>query len=125
VDPTRGTSAESGSTPDASPPSDADTTAPVHGPDGAPAEATAADAAPAAPESVDLGRRRFFRQFAGELVQTAATMAGAAQALQRASAEAAAGILDPGTGAGMLAGFVEEEPSAAAGPSGFRTPSCT
>ena len=63
---------------------------------------------------MDLGRRRFFRQFAGELVQTAATMAGAAQALQRASAEAAAGILDPATGAGMLAGFVEEEPAAAA-----------
>jgi methylthioribose-1-phosphate isomerase len=51
-------------------------------------------------------------------------MAGAAQALQRASAEAAAGILDPATGAGMLAGFVEEEPGAAApsGPTGFRTP---
>ena len=32
-------------------------------------------------------------------------MAGAAQALQRASAEAAAGILDPATGAGMLAGL--------------------
>ena len=43
------------------------------------------------PEPVDLGRRRFFRQFAGELVQTAATMAGAAQAIQRASVEAAAG----------------------------------
>ena len=41
-------------------------------------------------------------------------MAGAAQALQRASAEAAAGILDPATGAGMLSGFVEEEAPAAA-----------
>ena len=81
-------------------------------------------AAATAPADVDLGRRRFFRQFAGELVQTAATMAGAAQALQRASAEAAAGILDPATGAGMLAGFVEEEPAAASGrgPTGFRTP---
>ncbi len=50
-------------------------------------------------------------------------MAGAAQALQRASAEAAAGILDPATGAGMLSGFVEEEaPAAAIGPTGFRTP---
>ena len=47
------------------------------------------------PTPVDLGRRRFFRQFAGDLVQTAATMAGAAQVIQRASAEAAAGILDP------------------------------
>ncbi len=35
---------------------------------------------------VDLGRRGFFRAFAGELFQTAATVAGAAQALQRASA---------------------------------------
>ncbi len=32
----------------------------------------------------DVGRRRFFRQFAGELLNGAATVAGAAQALQRA-----------------------------------------
>ena len=76
---------------------------------------------PAEPSPVDLGRRRFFRQFAGELVQTAATVAGAAQALQRASAEAAAGILDPEAGAAMLglAGTVPTVPSA---PTGFRTP---
>ena len=126
MDPTRGTSAEPGSPPDASPrASDAIADAPVPAADAAAADAAAAtDAAPAPPEGVDLGRRRFFRQFAGELVQTAATMAGAAQALQRASAEAAAGILDPATGAGMLSGFVEEEPAATAatGPTGFRTP---
>ena len=69
--------------------------------------------------SADLGRRRFFRAFAGELIQTAATVAGAAQALQRASADAASAILDPendhlavvdvpGSGAGI-------------GPAGFRT----
>ncbi len=48
------------------------------------------------PTTVDLGRRRFFRAFAGELVQTAATMVGAAQALQQVSAEAASAILNPG-----------------------------
>jgi methylthioribose-1-phosphate isomerase len=43
----------------------------------------------------DLGRRRFFRQFAGDIATTAATVVGAAQALQRTSAEMAAAILDP------------------------------
>ena len=43
----------------------------------------------------DLGRRRFFRQFAGEIATTAATLVGTAQALQRTSAELAGAILDP------------------------------
>jgi methylthioribose-1-phosphate isomerase len=91
---------------------------PQSGSETAPDEATPS---PVEPTPVDLGRRRFFRQFAGELVQTAATVAGAAQALQRASAEAAAGILDPEAGAAMLglAGTVPTVPSA---PTGFRTP---
>ena len=83
---------------------------------------TAADeraSEPGEPSPVDLGRRRFFRQFAGELVQTAATVAGAAQALQRASAEAAAGILDPQAGAAMLGLADRTAPGA---PVGFRTP---
>jgi len=63
----------------------------------------------------DLGRRRFFRQFAGDLIQTAATMAGAAQALQRASAEAATAILDPDNGAAATS------LPPATGPGGFRT----
>jgi len=60
---------------------------------------------PASAEGADLGRRRFFRQFASELIQTAATVAGAASALQRSSAEAASAILEstgvnePGAGA--------------------------
>jgi len=73
----------------------------------------------------NLARRRFFRQFAGELIQTAATVAGAAQALQRASAEAAGAILDPVAAAARL----EADPGPAApvagigtGPTGFRTP---
>ena len=49
-----------------------------------------------APDSgADLGRRRFFRSFAQEVVQTAVTFAGAATALQRSSLEAAGAILNP------------------------------
>ena len=70
--------------------------------------------------AADLGRRRFFRAFAGELIQTAATVAGAAQALQRASAEAANAILDPAA-AERLEESLAAGPSAATGPGGFRT----
>ncbi len=83
--------------------------------------------AAASPTPVDLGRRRFFRQFAGELIHTAATVAGAAQALQQASAEAASVILNP-EGAARLLGPAGDDASGtpgaggAAGPSGFRTP---
>ncbi len=78
--------------------------------------------APAAP-GVDLGRRRFFRAFAGELIQTAATMAGAAQALQRASAEAANSILDPAGSTALLDHSAADAPNAdRSRPTGFRTP---
>ena len=70
---------------------------------------------------VDLGRRGFFRAFAGELFQTAATVAGAAQALQRASAEAAGAILDPGA-AGLLGATDAAATRTPEGPRGFRTP---
>jgi methylthioribose-1-phosphate isomerase len=73
-----------------------------------------ADATPGA----DLGRRRFFRAFAGELIQTAATVAGAAQALQRASAEAAGVILNPGDPAVPAPDAIDTVPGS---PSGFRT----
>jgi methylthioribose-1-phosphate isomerase len=73
---------------------------------------------------VDLGRRRFFRAFASELVQTAATVAGAAQALQQASAEAASALLDPASSGSAVA--VDRDaglsPPPADGPVGFRTP---
>jgi methylthioribose-1-phosphate isomerase len=74
----------------------------------------------AIPGSADLGRRRFFRAFAGELIQTAATVAGAAQALQRASAEAASAILDP-DGAAARPDGATASAAAASGPGGFRT----
>lgn len=51
--------------------------------------------APPGEAGVDLGRRSFFRRFAGELVETAATVVGAAQALQRSSTELAGALLDP------------------------------
>ncbi len=79
---------------------------------------------PAAPpaEGADLARRRFFRQFAGELAQTAATVVGVANALQRSTAEAAAAILDPESGAARLAAGPEPEMQAVGGaPTGFRT----
>ena len=83
-------------------------------------------APPTAP-AVDIGRRRFFRAFAGELINTAATMAGAAQALQQASAEAAGVILNP-DGAQRLPGPAGDDVAtipggvtAVSGPTGFRT----
>ena len=66
----------------------------------------------------DLGRRRFFRQFAGDLANTAATMVGAAQALQRTSAEMASAILDPTRAA--LDEAAAADAAADAGPT-FRT----
>jgi methylthioribose-1-phosphate isomerase len=70
------------------------------------------------PEAADLGRRRFFRQFAGDLLHGAAGVIGAAQALQQASAEAASAILDPASAAaGAAAAAAAAEP---APPTGFR-----
>jgi methylthioribose-1-phosphate isomerase len=58
------------------------------------AEAPPAAVGPAPPAGADLDRRRFFRQFAGDIFHTAATVVGAATALQRSSAEAAGAILN-------------------------------
>jgi methylthioribose-1-phosphate isomerase len=69
------------------------------------------------PDAPDLARRRFFRQFAGEIAQTAATVVGVATALQRTTAEAAAVMLDPKTGAVRLASY----PADAELAGGFRT----
>ena len=70
-------------------------------------------------DGADLARRRFFRQFAGDLFHGAAGVVGAAQALQRVSAEAAGAILDPSSVAIGGAAAVPVVPSA---PTGFRTP---
>jgi methylthioribose-1-phosphate isomerase len=74
---------------------------------------------PSNPPAADLGRRRFFRTFAGELIHTAAPVAGAAQVLQRASAEAASAILDPQAGVGRPDAAAQA--GAPSGPTGFRT----
>jgi len=62
----------------------------------------AGEALPGAPaaatepvDEVDVGRRKFFRQFAAEVIHSATTAAGAAGALQRAASEAAGAILSP------------------------------
>jgi len=47
----------------------------------------------ALPAGADLARRRFFRQFATDVFHTAATVVGAATAIQRSTAEAASAIL--------------------------------
>lgn len=124
--------ADPSSDPSATPVSPDPAGSPTSAPVPAAAPAPDAAAAPPAPDAVavtppatDIGRRRFFRAFAGELIQTAATMAGAAQALQRASAEAASTILNP-EGAASLLGPAGDDPSgtpgAGSGPTGFRTP---
>jgi methylthioribose-1-phosphate isomerase len=101
-------------------------TAPDQPGEAAPAAPAPVPAAPgpvaAAPAPVDMGRRRFFRAFAGELIQTAATMAGAAQALQQASADAASAILNPEGAAGLLGPAGDATIQTASGPTGFRTP---
>ncbi|HEX5147468.1 MAG TPA: S-methyl-5-thioribose-1-phosphate isomerase [Candidatus Limnocylindrales bacterium] len=75
----------------------------------------------APPAAADLGRRRFFRAFAGEIIQTAATVAGAAQALQRASAEAASVILNPDGSVGLPGSEAAVDVGAPTAPGGFRT----
>ena len=94
-----------------------------------PTPAGLTDAPTPAGPTADLARRRFFREFAGELVNTAATVVGAAQALRDTSAQAASAILDPERGAAFLGGGpapdVDLLPAAAvagARPRGFRTP---
>jgi methylthioribose-1-phosphate isomerase len=78
---------------------------------------------PEAGSTTNLARRRFFRQFAGDILQTAATVAGAAQAIQRASAEAAGAILDPTSAALRFEDAIAPAPAAPdAPPTGFRTP---
>jgi methylthioribose-1-phosphate isomerase len=74
------------------------------------------------PSEPDLARRRFFRQFAGEVFQAAATVVGAASALQRQSAEAASAILDPERGAAALAVALDDDRAADDAVRGFRTP---
>jgi len=88
-------------------------------PDGGPPRTPDDAAASPEPSPADLGRRRFFRQFAGELITGAASVAGAAQALQRMSAEAAGAILDPDAAADKAAETAA--PGRDGAPRGFRS----
>ena len=65
------------------------------GPDTPSLEPAVEPAPGAADDGANVGRRKFFREFAGEVFHGAAGVVGVAQALQRASAEAASAILDP------------------------------
>ena len=76
---------------------------------------------PQAVAGADLDRRRFFAQFAGDVIQTAATVVGAAAALQRTSAEAASALLNPEHGAALLEPMLPA-PEQTGPPTGFRTP---
>lgn len=93
-------------------------------PDVPSASGTPGAAEPAvAEEGADLARRRFFRQFASEVISAAATVVGTAQALQRTSNEAARVLLS-----GDLSTAPADPPAASgatapdAAPTGFRTP---
>ncbi len=85
---------------------------------GSRALANAGDGADAA-SGADLDRRRFFRSFASELVSTAATVVGTAQALQRTSSEAARVLLG-GEDLGALVGGAATSEVGATAPAGFR-----
>jgi methylthioribose-1-phosphate isomerase len=90
-----------------------------------PADAVEPDRAtvtPSAPAAEQLARRRFFRQFAGEVVHSAATVVGMAGALQRQSMEAATSILGPSGVDALGIGIVPDVANPAAGAAaGFRT----
>ena len=94
-----------------------------------PAASVVPGASPAAPgpgvpaDEVDLGRRRFFRQFAAEVIHSAATAAGAAGALQRAAADAAGVLLNPEAALGPAAPAPNVNPMAPVPP--VATPALT
>ena len=95
ADPTASTAAEPGAetSPATAVAPDGGTAA--EGPVAAPGPSSAAAPVTTGDGGADLARRRFFREFAGEIATTAATVFGAAQALQRTSGELAGAILDP------------------------------
>ena len=76
----------------------------------------------AALSSAQVDRRRFFRQFAGEVVHSAATVVGMAGAFQRSSMEAATSILGGGGTDVLGLGASPDVAGPAAGAAaGFRT----
>ncbi|HEX7472605.1 MAG TPA: S-methyl-5-thioribose-1-phosphate isomerase [Candidatus Limnocylindrales bacterium] len=91
-------------------------------PPATPSELDAEAILPSAPAAEQVARRRFFRQFAGEVVHSAATVVGMAGALQRQSMEAATSILGTSGVDSLGLGIVPEVANPAAGAAaGFRT----
>ncbi len=96
-------------------------------PSAEPAAPASSDAPGAPATTTDVGRRLFFRQLAGEMLQGAATIVGMAEMLQRTSAEAARSILEePGVASVTAGTSVLGSSDVAAAleglPRGFRTP---
>jgi methylthioribose-1-phosphate isomerase len=84
---------------------------------------------PVSVEPADPGRRRFFRQFAGEVLTSAAQVVGAVTELRDRSAAEASSLLGETrpaaaaqTGAAPLALSRPSEPAGDRAPTGFRTP---
>ena len=100
----------------------ADASAPASAPEPAgPAGTDDQALVPSAP-ATHVARRRFFRQFAGEVVSSAATVVGMAGALQRQSMEAATSILGTNAVDSLGLGIVPDVANPAAGAAaGFRT----
>ena len=87
-----------------------------------PIEGAGASIEPSGPPAEHVARRRFFRQFAGEVVHGAATVVGMAGAFQRQSMEAATSILGTSGADALGLGIVPEVANPAAGAAaGFRT----
>jgi len=87
-----------------------------------PAAVDGASIGPVAPPAAQVDRRRFFRQFAGEVVHSAATVVGMAGAFQRESMQAATSILGTSGTDALGLGIVPEVANPAAGAAaGFRT----
>ncbi len=114
--------------------SDDPTAGPDRRPTGGPTGQPAAEPAPPTPPAADAGpidigppaaqvdRRRFFRQFAGEVVHGAATVVGMAGAFQRTSMEAATSILGNNGADALGLGIAPDVANPAAGAAaGFRT----
>jgi methylthioribose-1-phosphate isomerase len=76
---------------------------------------------PASAEPADPGRRRFFRQFAGEVLSSAAQVVGVVGELRDRSAAEASALLGE-TRPAAAATPVTSEPAGDGPPTGFRTP---
>jgi methylthioribose-1-phosphate isomerase len=109
-------SAEPSAEVSAEPPAEAPTAGPLApGAPSSPATGALSPPTGAPSDGADLARRRFFRQFAGELVHTAATVVGVAGALQRSSAEAAGVLLGGGTDGSRSLTTIFSDTAAASG----------